>query len=548
MSKSQDGFWSCRVSGISAGARYRFRVGDIEFPDPASRQQDTDSGGWSILRQPFPRSTDRSALRPWHETIICEVHIGTATPEGTFDGLRKRLGHFRDAGYTCLEIMPVHTFPGERNWGYDSTLLFAPHPAYGTPEDLRALVARAHELGLCLILDVVYNHFGPLDNFLPRYAPEWFDPKVETPWGPGIDFSQKMVRRFYYENAMMWLAEYDFDGLRFDSVHEIKSEASDHFLMELAELARKATPHAHLVIENMENSASWLDRDAASNEPRHFTAQWNDDFHHVLHHLITGERGPTGYDGTKDPYADLEKALADGFVHDGEADGESDGRSRDEPGSRLPPDAFVGYLQNHDQIGNRGDARRLTELVDAERLDFVHFITMLSPHIPLFFMGEEAALTTPFPFFIDFPEADAEEKRQERYEQMKEMFKRPIPSGGLPDPNERATFLRAKLEWDNPSDAPALEKFRRLAKWRRDMVWPLLATDCQDAVSARQGDCILVTWIFDAGTLSMALNPTAKPCQINAAVDGMPVATGTFHHSGETLSLGAWSAIVWRAK
>src|SRR5690606_36038078 len=240
----------------------------------------------------------------------------------------------------------------------------------------------------------------------------------ETPWGPGIDFNQPMVRQFYYENAAMWLQEYDFDGLRFDSVHEMKTEHRDQFLGDLAKIARGVKSHAKLIIENMDNAATWLDRTSVTNDPINFVAQWNDDIHHVLNHLVTGEP-KYGYDDPgKDAIADLEKALADGFVHDGEVDGPTDGHTRGEPASFLPADAFITYVQNHDQIGNRGDNKRLPDRIGAGKLDFLHFVALLAPQIPLFFMGEEGHLLTRFPFFTDLPPEAAKAKRDERYRQM----------------------------------------------------------------------------------------------------------------------------------
>ena len=542
-----DGFLVARVSNCGPGTRYKFKARGVEFPDLASRQQDTDTDGWSIVRTPLTPSDRDSPLRPWHETIVAEVHVGAVTPEGTFDGLRQRLEHFRDAGYTCLEIMPLNEFPGQRNWGYDGTLIFAPERAYGSPEQLRALVDRAHELGLCMILDVVYNHFGEVDNFVEQYAPEWFDPKVKTPWGPGINFNEPMVRQFYFENARMWLTEYDFDGLRFDSVHEMKTKRRDEFLGELAKSARAAKSHAKLVIENIDNTATWLERDA-NNEPTNFVAQWNDDIHHVLEFVVTGE-GKNGYDDpSKDPLADLEKALTDGFVHDGEAEGESDGRSRGEPGSRLPPDSFVSFVQNHDQIGNRADSKRLPDRIGAEKLDFLHFIAFLAPQIPLFFMGEEAHLRSGFPFFVDLAEEDAKAKSDDRYKQMREIFNQEIPPDGLPEPNDPQTLELAKLRWDEfawQERREALDRFRTLARWRRKMVWPLAATPCLDAVSARQGNCLIINWIFEAGTLSMALNPTNGPMDVGCSIWGDPVSTGEFSQHGEVLRLSAWTAVAW---
>lgn len=550
LEKAEDGFWTAHVGDVGAGMRYRFRSGKVDFPDLASRQQAGDTNGWSVLRRSMRLAPNNREIRPWHEMIIVEVHVGTASPQGTFAGLRDRLEHFRDAGYTCLEIMPVNAFPGDRNWGYDGTLAFAPAAAYGSPEDLRALVDRAHELGLCMVLDVVYNHFGDTHNFARQYLPEWFSGEVKTPWGPGINFENPLVRQFYYENAAMWLAEYDFDGLRFDSVHEMKTGGREVFLRELAAAARAAKPHAKLIIENVRNSFEWLEREPADNEPLHYTAQWNDDMHHVLTYLTTGEGKPTGYDDpAKDPYADLEKALADGFVHDPTEGDSSDGRTRGGAGARLPPDSFITYVQNHDQLGNRADSKRISERVSPAQTDFMHFVKFLAPQIPLCFMGDEANLESPFPFFFDLPEKDAREKREDRYDQMKRLFNQEVGDSGLPDPSELSTFLSAKLPLEDIANRQerraALERFRQLATWRRDRLWPLAATPCLDARTARQGNAIIVTWEFEAGSISMALNPTAAPVDLACFVTRHHVTTGSISVQGEVLRLGPWSAVSW---
>jgi maltooligosyltrehalose trehalohydrolase len=358
------------------------------------------------------------------------------------------------------------------------------------------------------------------------------------------------VRQFYYENAMMWLGEFDFDGLRFDSVHEMKTECRDDFLGNLAKSCRSVKPHAKLIIENMDNIASWLKRNG-DGSPRDYTAQWDDDIHHVLEYLVTGEN-KNGYDDpASDPIADLEKGLADGFIHDGEAGADSDGSTRNEPGSRLPPEAFVSYVQNHDQIGNRADSARLPDRISAEKLDFLHFVMMLSPQIPLFFIGEEAHLRTPFPFFIDLPEEAAKPKREDRYKQLRESFGENVKDGGLPDPNSESTFLSAKLDWsdfEKTQSREALARFRQLGQWRRDHVWPLTATESLDKHTVRHGRAIIVNWVFGSGTLTMALNPSDQPADIGCIITAAPLTTGTYSQQGEVLRLGAWSAIAWCSK
>lgn len=546
LQRGEGGFWSGYVKGVGAGARYRFRLDGRDVPDVAARQQEGDNTGWSLVRAGLPPASV-TPPRPFHEAIICEVHVGTVSPEGTFAGLMQRLEHFRDAGYTAIQLMPVNAFPGKRNWGYDGTLLFAPAPAYGTPQELRALVDRAHALGLCMLLDVVYNHFGEIGHLLPHYAPEFFADGIDTPWGAAINFDDPHVRRFYVENALMWLTEYGFDGLRFDAVHEIRTASRDIFLDELAAACRAAKPEAKLLLENRDNLAGPLARDE-DDRPRLFSAQWNDDLHHALHYLVTGEAHYGYGEAGADPLADLEKALRDGFAHDGEAGPQSDGRTGSEPGSTLPPDAFIGFVQNHDQIGNRADASRLAERISARKLDFLHFLVMLSPNLPMFFMGEEAHLRAGFPYFFDLDEADAAPRRDGRYEQMKNSFDEEVEPGQLPDPNDPATMAMARLDWNDyadPQRQAALDRFRELASLRRRLVWPMLASRCLDAQSFRQGPAMVVTWSFEAGWLTLVLNASDEMQSIDCRLSGDAVSTGTFEIEGERLGLDGWSALAW---
>lgn len=549
LTRRSDGFWEGFVEGAGPGTVYRFRVDGKAVPDIASRAQKIDSDGWSVVRASFGKPPMRNPLAPWHEAIICEVHVGTVTPEGTFAALKDRLEHFRDAGFTTLEIMPIADFPGARNWGYDGTLLFAPDTSYGSPDDFRVLVDRAHALGVCIVLDVVYNHFGSVHNFLPDYCPDWFDESIRTPWGPGIDFSKETVRQFYYENAVWWLTEFDLDGLRFDAIHEIKSKDSDVFLGDLAKVCRANKPGCKLIVENVENHAYWLTRNE-DDEPTKYTAQWNDGYHHAVAYLTTGEP-KSGYDDpSRDAIADLEKALADGFVHDGDVEADDGGKSRGGPAAQLPMEAFVQFIQNHDWIGNRPDATRLSERLDRDRLRFARFVTMLAPQLPTIFMGDEGWLTAKFPFFYDLPEPDASEKREDRYKQMRDIFDEDVEDGDLPDPQDPATFAMAKLDWSQyhqPQHREAIDHFRQMAAIRREQIWPLAATKCLNAWSARQGNGIICSWLYEAGCHNMALNPTAVEIEMSFHCNGVPAAiVGGYHREGERAWLKPWSAIIWR--
>jgi 1,4-alpha-glucan branching enzyme len=341
------------------------------------------------------------------------------------------------------------------------------------------------------------------------------------------------------------------DGLRFDAVHEIKSPAREQFLGELAQACEIAKPGCWLIIENVENSFSLLERDE-HNEPMQYTAQWNDDMHHVMTYLVTGEGKKTGYDDrSKDPIADLEKALEDGFVHDHEEGPQSDGRTRGGPASQLPPDSFITFIENHDQIGNRADAQRLSARIEPRQLDFLHFLKFIAPQIPLCFMGDEANLNTPFPFFTDLSQEEGEEADRRRYKEMREVFGESVADGALPHPNDPATFGRAKIDWNafglEPHEA-SLDRFRELAGYRRDIVWPLAATPCIDAFTARHESGCVVNWVFEAGTLTVALNASPQGHDLPCVIMGKPVSTGSYDQHGEILRLGPWSAVAWKRR
>ncbi|MFK8252798.1 malto-oligosyltrehalose trehalohydrolase [Ancylobacter terrae] len=551
MAGPRDGFFTTAVAGLAPGTRYRFRVGAgddaLTVPDPASRAQAADADGWSLVPAPHaPRPA--APLRPWHEAVIAEVHVGTATPEGTFRALIGRLDHYRDAGFTVIELMPVADFTGRRNWGYDGVLLYAPDTAYGTPDDLRALVEAAHDRGLGMMLDVVYNHFGPSGNYLPAYARAFFREDIATPWGPAIDLGNPVVRAFFTENAAYWLAEFGFDGLRFDAVHALATDSAKVFLVELASACRAVRPDAWLVLENHDNIAEWL-VDGRSL----YTAQWNDDWHHAFHVLASGESGGYYRPYARDALGAAARALAEGFVFQGERYPDDEGFPRGTRSRELPPTAFVAFVQNHDHIGNRPLGDRLAGTLDRERLAFLRFVLMLCPQIPLLFQGEEALLDKPFPFFCDFAGDLGEAVRTGRRGEFPDFF-RDHDAGSFPDPLDEATFRAATLRAEDFETAPAREElaaFRALADTRRALVWPLTDGAFVGADMVRETGGLLVTWHFAAGSLAMALNPTAAPARITVAagVAGTEPAArvGDVALTADgALALGAFAAAVWR--
>ena len=471
------GWFVAEAAGAAPGTLYRFRLPDGRLvPDPASRFQPRDVHGPSELIDLTYGWTDRAWRgRPWSEAVAYELHIGAFTDAGTFRGAIEKLAYLAALGVTALEIMPVADFPGRRNWGYDGVLPYAPDSSYGRPEDFKALVDAAHGLGLMVLLDVVYNHLGPDGNFLHSYAPAFFTDRHTTPWGAAINYDgagSRPVREFAIQNALYWLGEFHLDGLRLDAVHAIVDDSETPLLRELAERVHGAGfgRPIHLVLENERNEARWL-------APDLYTAQWNDDVHHVLHVAATGEA--MGYyaeylgDGEK-----LGRALAQGFAFQGEVMAYR-GSARGEPSAGLPPGAFVAFIQNHDQIGNRAFGERLSTIAPPEALRAVSAIYLLLPQVPMLFMGEEWGCERPFPFFCDFSGDLADAVRDGRREEFKRFpqFRDPVARARIPNPQAEQTFLAAKLDWqalDEPRHAAWVERYRHLLAVRRAEIIPRL--------------------------------------------------------------------------
>lgn len=494
------------------GSRYQFVIdGGIAVPDPASRYQPDDVHAASTVVDPdaFVWVQDGWRGRPWHETVLYELHVGTFTPEGTFAGVERRLDHLVDLGVTAVELMPVNDFSGRRNWGYDGVLPYAPDSAYGTPDDLKRLVDAAHGRGLMIFLDVVYNHFGPDGNYLHLYAPSFFTNRYATPWGAAIDFGCREARDFFIHNALYWLEEYRFDGLRLDAVHAIIDDGSPDFLTELADRVNRqfaGRRPVHLVLENDDNAARYLSRDAQG-APRHYVAQWNDDIHHASHVLATGERSGYYADYADDPIAHLGRCLAEGFAYQGEPSVHRDGRLRGVPAAHLPPGAFVAFLQNHDQVGNRALGERIAFLASEPVRKALLATLLLAPSPPLLFMGEEWGATQPFPFFCDFGDELADSVREGRCREFARFaaFRDEAARARIPDPNAQGTFDRAVLDWSvlgSPSHARWLAFYQALLALRHREIVPRLdrlATEGR-RWSRRAGRGLTVVWPLVGGS------------------------------------------------
>ncbi len=511
MAAEADGWFAVTVDA-PFGTRYRFRMPDgLAVPDPASRLQDSDVHGWSVVFDPQAHAWQNTDWRgrPWHETVIYEVHVGLM---GGFVGLAGQLERLRDIGFTAIELMPLNDFPGLRNWGYDGVLPYAPDTSYGTPGELKTLIDRAHGLGLMVFLDVVYNHFGPDGAYQHVYGgSSFFDEGKHSPWGAAIDFNRPQVREYFIENAIYWLQEYRFDGLRFDAVH---AYANPDFADAMARAIREATGpdrYVHLVVEHEGNLARHL-------QPGLYDAQWADDTHHALHVLLTGEREGY-YADFQDAAAKLARSLAEGFSWQGEVNHK--GERRGESSAGLPTTAFVICLQNHDQIGNRALGERLTSLADPEALRAAQALLLLTPQIPLVFMGEETGTRAPFLFFTDHHDELADLVREGRRKEFAGFaaFADEARRSKIPDPNAPQTYELSRPDATD-LDETMHAQWRVLLGLRHRHLFPRIdgATSLGAKPVGETG--VIARWALgDGSELVLASNLGPRPLPIDV-VDG----------------------------
>jgi maltooligosyltrehalose trehalohydrolase len=494
LTAQEDGFFAAELAA-APGAGYRYCIdGEHLVPDPASRAQADDVHDDSVVVDPagYAWQNPQWQGRPWQEMVVYELHVGAC---GGFTGVARQLERLATLGIGAIELMPIADFSGRRNWGYDGVLPFAPDRSYGSPDQLKALVDHAHGLGLCMYLDVVYNHFGPEGNFLHRYAPQFFDAGVHTPWGDAINFGRREVRDFFTANALYWLEEYRFDGLRFDAVHAI---ADPGWLDETATTLRAAMApgrHLHLVLENERNASAHLD-DAA------FDAQWNDDAHNALHALLTGERDGYYENYQPDPLRHLVRSLREGFAYQGEVPPRGEG-PRGEPSGHLPPWRFVFFLQNHDQVGNRALGERLRSLVDEPVLRAAVTLQLLCPQVPLVFMGEEWGSRRPFQYFTDFHDALGAAVREGRRSEFAAFpaFADAAQRERIPDPNDESTFRQSVPDFE--ADGVEARRWRRLyadlLRLRRERIVPGLAGCRSESVDACGLAALVARWRLGSG-------------------------------------------------
>jgi len=544
MTSVPGGWFEAADARAAHGTRYAYLLDDdaLRYPDPASRFQPDGVHGDSAVVDPARHVWPASAWQPgpWPEQVVYELHLGTFTPEGTCASAETKLAYLAELGITAIELMPLSQAPGARTWGYDGVLPYAPNEIYGTPDDVKHFVSAAHGHGLAVYLDVVYNHFGPEGSFLHRYAPQFFTQRQATPWGAAIDYSSPgndPVRAYFIENALYWLAEYRFDGLRFDATQCIYDERSPAVLPELLGRARALDRPVHLVVENDLNEIA-LQRAG-------YDAQWNDDVHHAAHVLATGQKDGYYADYAERPAFWFARALASGYAYQGDASGIRAGEPRGSPSAELPLAHFVNFLQNHDQIGNRPLGERIGALAKPEALRAALACVLLAPSVPLLFMGEEWNASAPFEFFCDFEPELARAVREGRAREFATFEGFATGEAELPDATDSATFERCKLDWSElalDEHAAWLAFYRELLAKRRSEIVPLVRGLRGTASTfATLGDGgARIAWRLDDGrTLRLDANLTAAPLAGFAAAPGVPLYTLAAVTSDTTLA--PWS-------
>jgi malto-oligosyltrehalose trehalohydrolase len=511
-----DGWFEATRADARAGTRYRFAIGELLVPDPASRFQPDGVHAASLVVDPaaFAWPDDGWNGLPWNEHVFYELHVGTFTPEGTYAAAQSKFDHLVALGVTAVELMPLADVPGARNWGYDGVLAYAPSHNYGAPEDLKAFIAAAHARGLAVYLDVVQNHFGPDGNYLHAYAKIFYTDRFHTPWGSAIDVvddDRATVREFFIENALYWLEEYRFDGLRFDAVDEIYDRPLRRFLRQLARtVGERVDRPVYLVVENHANEATLLEAG--------YRAQWNDDAHHAAHVTITGETDGYYRDYAGRGPALLARTLTEGFAYQGERSAFRD-FARGEPSAHVELGSFVTFLQNHDQVGNRAFGERITTLASGDAVRAALAVLLLAPSPPLLFMGEEWAASTPFLYFCDFEPELAHKVTQGRRNEFRTFasFADPAARERIPDPADPATFEKSKLRWGELEGEPHrgwLLYYKRLLEVRRDQIAPRVAgvrgADAAFDLAGATG--IRARWRLTSGVLHLDANlgPSAE--------------------------------------
>lgn len=544
-----DGWYEITTPTARTGSRYRFVLPTgARVPDPASRYQPEDVNGSSEVVDPaaYPWQSSGWNGLSWDQAVLYELHLGTFTEEGTFRAAIAKLDHLAELGITAVEIMAVGEFPGRRNWGYDGVLLYAPDSTYGRPEDLKALIEAAHDRGMMIILDVVYNHFGPEGNYLPQYFPQVTTDRYSTPWGQALNFEDHngvQTREFIVQNALYWIEEFNVDGLRLDAVHAIMDTSPTHILDELAQRVRAISGDrpVHLILESDDTMWHRLARDGEA-APLFCTAQWN----HDVQQLSRLAMMPEGDEQEARRQTEhLGKALTEGFTavlkQPADVPAVLEGAACDP----VPPGGFIAFIQTHDLVGNRLRGERISHLASTEIVQALAAVYLMLPQVPMLFMGEEWGATSPFPYFCDFQGDLAEAVRKGRLEQFGAHLASDGSSTSIPDPMAEETFLSAKLHWkelDEPDHALLYSWYRGVLRARREFILPLLPriSEHSDSFYVLGPRALAVQWELNGGgRLRLEANLSKMPhCCFRPPIGRV------LWQQGTELSpdyLGAWS-------
>jgi maltooligosyltrehalose trehalohydrolase len=529
-----DGVFELHLADVGHGTRYRFVLDGVEVSDPYARFLPDGIAGPAMVYRSEHRWNHEHLVRPLRDHVIYELHVGTFTDEGTYAAAARRLKELVDLGVTALELLPVVTYGGHHGWGYDGVAHYAPHPAYGTPDELRALVDAAHAAGLAMFLDVVYNHFGPAGNVIAQYSPEYLTSEVQNVWGQAPDFRQPWMRRYVLDNITSWITDYRFDGLRFDAVHTMVDPSEAHIVRAATDAARAALPGAIVMAEDDRN-------DPALVEKFGFDAVWADDFHHAMHVTLTGERD--GYYASYTAGAEsLARTIERGWLYEGQTSPTS-GEPRGKPAQALPAEAFIYCLQNHDQIGNRALGERLSALAPTDAYRAASMVMLFLPMTPLLYQGQEWAASTPFLFFTDHDRELGQlvsKGRREEFGQF-EAFSDPGKRAAIPDPQAETSFTRSKLRWDERMRSPhadVLALYRDLLRLRRED--PVLSRAGRDTLAAEAGGSLLTVrrWLDKRARVLVA---NLADAQATSPVEGrVLLATCAL----DLPALPAWSAAI----
>jgi maltooligosyltrehalose trehalohydrolase len=503
---SSAGYFHATLAGVGSGTLYKFVIDGNELPDPYARYLPRGVHGAAEVVRPAHVWRHQGIARPLAEHVIYELHVGTFTDEGTYAAAGQRLAHLAELGVTAVELMPVAAFAGSRGWGYDGVAPYAPFAGYGTPDDLRAFVDKAHGFGLAVFLDVVYNHFGPSGNYLRAYHPAYFTHEIRNAWGDALNYAHPVMRRLVVENALYWLDEFRFDGIRLDATHAIVDPSPRHILRDLADAVAALSPRRLLIAEDDRN-------DPACVTGLGLDGVWADDFHHSVRVTLTGERD--GYYAAYRPGADgIASTVNGGWLYTGQTYPVS-GKGRGKPAAGLDAASFVYCIQNHDQVGNRALGDRLNSIVSPDQYRAVSTLLLFLPMTPLLFMGQEWAATSPFLFFTDHEEELGRAISTGRREEFKHFkaFVDPATRASIPDPQAPATFERSRLRWqerDSGEHGRTLALYRSLLKLRREDA--VLRHGSRDGLVARAiGDVLVVTRTLGASARTLLLNFGDKP-------------------------------------